>query len=212
MLPPLVGTGFQVQCPPLVGVLPTVRSPYWVRYRSSSVLSLGRGSSQIRPGFHVPELTRVSARAACSVAYGTITRSGATFQRASATACRSHDADPTTPSGDPDGLGWSPVARRYWGSRGCFLFLRVLRCFSSPGLGGDRGIDARLAAPPRFSQPSTPTLLMTPRHPPRALRGLTTPTRRRKRRSDRMGQASLAARRRRHDATSYPSTSHDPRS
>lgn len=34
-LPPLVGTGFQVQCPPLVGVLPTVRSPYWVRYRSS---------------------------------------------------------------------------------------------------------------------------------------------------------------------------------
>src|SRR3954451_11070237 len=32
-LPPLVGTGFQVQCPPLIGVLPTVRSPYWVRYR-----------------------------------------------------------------------------------------------------------------------------------------------------------------------------------
>ena len=35
-LPPLVGAGFQVQCPPLIGVLPTVRSPYWVRYRSSS--------------------------------------------------------------------------------------------------------------------------------------------------------------------------------
>ena len=35
-LPPLVGTGFQVQYPPLIGVLPTVRSPYWVRYRSSS--------------------------------------------------------------------------------------------------------------------------------------------------------------------------------
>ena len=35
-LPPLVGTGFQVQCPPLIGVLPTVRSPYWIRYRSSS--------------------------------------------------------------------------------------------------------------------------------------------------------------------------------
>ncbi len=34
-LPPLVGTGFQDQCPPLIGVLPTVRSPYWVRYRSS---------------------------------------------------------------------------------------------------------------------------------------------------------------------------------
>ena len=35
-LPPLLGTGFQDQSPPLIGVLPTVRSPYWVRYRSSS--------------------------------------------------------------------------------------------------------------------------------------------------------------------------------
>ena len=32
------------------------------------------------------------------------------------------------------GLGWSPFARRYWGSRCCCPFLRVLRCFSSPGL------------------------------------------------------------------------------
>ena len=34
---------------------------------------------------------------------------------------------------DGDGLGFSPVARRYWGNHVCFLFLRVLRCFSSPG-------------------------------------------------------------------------------
>jgi hypothetical protein len=32
------------------------------------------------------------------------------------------------------GLGCSPFARRYLGNRTCFLFLRVLRCFSSPGL------------------------------------------------------------------------------
>ena len=32
------------------------------------------------------------------------------------------------------GLGYSPVARHYWGNHCCFLFLRVLRCFSSPGL------------------------------------------------------------------------------
>ena len=31
------------------------------------------------------------------------------------------------------GLDWSLFARRYWGNRGFFLFLRVLRCFSSPG-------------------------------------------------------------------------------
>ena len=30
-----------------------------------------------------------------------------------------------------DGLGFSPVARHYWGNHVCFLFLQVLRCFSS---------------------------------------------------------------------------------
>ena len=32
----------------------------------------------------------------------------------------------------PPGLGCSRFARRYSGNRGCFLFLGVLRCFSSP--------------------------------------------------------------------------------
>ena len=32
------------------------------------------------------------------------------------------------------GLGSSPFARRYWGNHYYFLFLRVLRWFSSPGL------------------------------------------------------------------------------
>ena len=31
------------------------------------------------------------------------------------------------------GLGYSRFARRYSGSRNCFLFLGVLRCFNSPG-------------------------------------------------------------------------------
>ena len=34
---------------------------------------------------------------------------------------------------NPRGLGSSPVARHYWGNHCYFLFLRVLRCFSSPG-------------------------------------------------------------------------------
>ena len=33
----------------------------------------------------------------------------------------------------PRSLGSSPSARRYSGNHNCFLFLRVLRCFSSPG-------------------------------------------------------------------------------
>ncbi len=31
------------------------------------------------------------------------------------------------------GLGCAPFARHYWGHHYCFLFLRVLRCFTSPG-------------------------------------------------------------------------------
>lgn len=41
---------------------------------------------------------------------------------------------PTTPKSKLFGLGWFRFARRYSGNRVCFLFLRVLRCFSSPGL------------------------------------------------------------------------------
>ena len=38
-----------------------------------------------------------------------------------------------TPECTHSGLGWSHFARRYSGNRVFFLFLRVLRCFSSPG-------------------------------------------------------------------------------
>src|SRR5699024_6322065 len=41
---------------------------------------------------------------------------------------------PTTPAGKPAGLGSFRFARRYFGNRVCFLFRRVLRCFSSPGM------------------------------------------------------------------------------
>ena len=35
------------------------------------------------------------------------------------------------PCQNTNGLGYSPVARRYWGNHCCFLLLQVLRCFSS---------------------------------------------------------------------------------
>ena len=38
----------------------------------------------------------------------------------------------TTPNPEGFGLASFPFARRYLGNRVCFLFLRVLRCFSSP--------------------------------------------------------------------------------
>lgn len=48
--------------------------------------------------------------------------------------------------------------------------------FQFPGSRGHPGIDARSAAPPGLSQPSTSALPATPRHPPRALGDLATPT------------------------------------
>ena len=38
-----------------------------------------------------------------------------------------------TPECSHSGLGSFPFARRYSGNHCCFLFLRLLRCFSSPG-------------------------------------------------------------------------------
>ena len=38
-----------------------------------------------------------------------------------------------TPGCTHPGLGSFHFARRYFGNHGCFLFLRLLRCFSSPG-------------------------------------------------------------------------------
>ena len=41
------------------------------------------------------------------------------------------DSSPTTPRGKPLGLGSFRFARRYSGNRFFFLFLQLMRCFSS---------------------------------------------------------------------------------
>ena len=50
----------------------------------------------------------------------------------SSTRLPSPFARPATPNAEAFGLGSSPFARRYLENRSFFLFLRVLRCFSSP--------------------------------------------------------------------------------
>ena len=106
-----------------------------------------------------------------------------------------HNPGLTTPvSLHKPGLGYSPFARRYLGNRGFFLFLGVLRCFSSPGrlyppyifrwkwhgMTRARFPDSEISG----SKPviGSPKLIadyhvlhrhLTPRHPPYALRNLT---------------------------------------
>ena len=82
----------------------------------------------------IPRVLRYSGAGSASdlFVYGAFTLSGGAFQlsstKVSRPLCRS-----TTPVSKPTGLASFPFARRYLGNHCCFLFLRVLRCFSSPG-------------------------------------------------------------------------------
>ena len=156
-----------------------------MRYRWQEVFSLGRWSSLLPPGFLVSRGTQAIRREGTLLfAYGAITLSGMPFQDTSAkqVLCnfplllwKQDDGclQPPLSNGHsllhPVGLGSSPFARRYLGNRFCFLFLGLLRCFSSPGpprplKGGDAGFpasgfpirrppDHRLLAPPRSVSP-----------------------------------------------------------
>ena len=66
-------------------------------------------------------------------AYGAFTLFGCTFQCYSAIFVRSiiWVRNPGCPK--TSGLASSHFARRYFENHGCFPFLRLLRCFSSPG-------------------------------------------------------------------------------
>ena len=63
--------------------------------------------------------------------YGAFTLFGVTFQRSSVMDLSPKECP--QPQMQASGLGSFHFARRYFGNRGFFLFLRVLRCFSSPG-------------------------------------------------------------------------------
>ena len=64
-------------------------------------------------------------------AYGTFTPCGLPFQASSAMNAILDECP--QPHGRIHGLASFPFARRYSGNRCFFLFLRLLRCFSSPG-------------------------------------------------------------------------------
>ena len=80
-LRPLVGMWFQVQYPPLTGVLPIFRSRYLFTIGRQRVLSLGRWTSRIQTRFHVTGFTRGHTRSRFAFTYGTVTRYGLAFHR-----------------------------------------------------------------------------------------------------------------------------------
>src|SRR5439155_9584437 len=100
-------------------------------------LALRDGPRSFPQGFSCPAVLRYLLRVRSVFAYVAITLYGSSFQRASANGRigNSTVADPTTP--DPPegetGLGSCDFARHYFRDRGFFLFLLVLRWFTSQG-------------------------------------------------------------------------------
>ena len=95
-------------------------------------LALRDGPRGIPTGFHVSRRTQDPERREPGFVYWTITISGVASQ-----PLRLPDSlvtpkfSPTTPLSKLSGLGSSRFARRYSGNRIFFLFLQLLRCFSS---------------------------------------------------------------------------------
>ena len=131
MVPQLVDTGFQVLFHSPPGVLFTFPSQYYALSVTEEYLALGGGPPCFPQGFPCPVVLwilpgRLKFRLrgfhplwlAFPKPFGYLLHSL---------------MQSTTPLCMHNGLGSFPFARRYSGNRCFFLFLRVLRCFSSPG-------------------------------------------------------------------------------
>ena len=131
MLPQFVNTGFQVLFHSPPGVLFTFPSQYYALSVTKEYLALGGGPPDFPQGstclavlwiplagycFHVQDFHPLWS----DFPNRSINRSP-------------HISWSVTPECTHSGLGSSDFARRYFRNRCFFLFLRLLRCFSSPG-------------------------------------------------------------------------------
>ena len=131
MLPQLVNTGFQVLFHSPPGVLFTFPSQYSALSVTEEYLALRGGPRMFRQG------------STCLVLLWILSRFHRFRIRGYHPLCRSLslplllaasiDYTVRTPRSKLPGLGSSAFARRYLRNHFCFLFLRLLRCFSSPG-------------------------------------------------------------------------------
>ena len=126
--------GFRNYFTPLVGVLFTFPSRYSYTIGLTGVFSLAGWSRRIHTGFHVPRATQDTGMPRETT--GTELSSSAAPLSSGFPSIRKCNRPVLLPRHGPQGtragLGCSPFARHYWGNHCCFLFLGVLRCFSSP--------------------------------------------------------------------------------
>ena len=112
----------------------TFPSRYWFAIGLTGVFSLAGWARRIQAGLHVSRPTQESALPRRASRKG-LSPAAARLSRRFRSRSECNPCGPTTPAArrHTAGLGCSPVARRYWGNHSYFPFLRVLRCFSSPG-------------------------------------------------------------------------------
>ncbi len=128
---------------------------------SQEYLALADGPAGFIQGFTCPALLRIPL-SYCLYLYRAITVYGYFFQSILVHCSSNVVVLQPQYCRNNTGLGCSNFARRYYRNHFCFLFLRVLRCFSSPGLPPcgyyifnivgcpiRKSSDQRVCAPPR---------------------------------------------------------------
>ena len=111
----------------------TFPSRYLFTIGRQLVFSLAQWSARIHTRLHLYRVTQEFPRCASVFGYGPLTLYGAIFHSLHLTSALPHRA-PTTPLNKLSGLVSSAFARHYLRNRIRFLFLWLLRCFTSPGI------------------------------------------------------------------------------
>ena len=131
VVPQLVNTGFQVLFHSPPGVLFTFPSQYYALSVTKEYLALGGGPPDFPQGFSCLVVLWIPL-AALRFRLRGFHPLWLAFPKPFV-YLQAHLLRSLTPECTHSGLGWFHFARRYSGNRVFFLFLRVLRCFSSPG-------------------------------------------------------------------------------
>ena len=126
--------GFRIYFTPFLRVLFTFPSRYQFTIGLSVVFSLSGWSRQIHTGLLVSRATQDTTINNFYYLYGTFTLFGLSFQTVPVLLASNIVVLQPQNCRNNSGLGYCTFARRYLRNHFCFLLLRVLRCFSSPGL------------------------------------------------------------------------------
>ena len=124
--------GFRFYFTSLTADLFTFPSRYLFTVGCQRVFSLTQWSAQIHAKFHVHRVTQGTSGLAAAFNNGAFTLCGASFQMLCLTGI--HRVEALQPRRKTSGLGLSAFVRHYLRNRIRFLFLTLLRCFTSGGM------------------------------------------------------------------------------